>query len=564
MTGPPTTTPMTKAEKITVFFLPNLADIVLLFIIQIPLFLRPSYVFGDGSTGWHLYTGDWILANHAIPYHNLFSYNMPDKAWVAYEWLSDVIMASLVKLGGLNLLSLCVSFSLAWLLVLLYQRCRSQGAHFLIGMLLMILANLLFFIHWLARPVIFAFYGVYIFSTRLEDFQQGRIGWKQMIIPMTLYMVLWVNTHPGFIFGFALIAIYLCANLLSFFFHAGTASSGQYLQKLKMLGAAFVCTFAASLLNPYFLSLYLYINQYLRGSAVLAANEEFASPVFHGSLQSTCLEVFFALFIVALAIGRHRLSFPKLLTCIAFCHLALSAVRNIPLLAIVLLPAIAQLFSQVEFGKALSESSTVSTEAEDVPQWRQKLVTKWKSMTAMFDENEALCQWHFWPIAMFVVLFIASLNGGKLLGNDLLSCNWSSDDKPTKTLDYLNNAEQKGELDPLHGFNHDNWGGYLLYRMNQNVPRTEGTPQRKVYMDDRSDFYGTDFYVHYVTIDQVQPGWQQELDKQKIQWLLVPNHSRIAEALSATPGWKTLAEDKASVLIARTSSNSPAPPNPHS
>jgi len=45
------TTQLTTAEKVTLFFLPNVGDIVFLFMVQIPLFLRSSFVFGDGSTG---------------------------------------------------------------------------------------------------------------------------------------------------------------------------------------------------------------------------------------------------------------------------------------------------------------------------------------------------------------------------------------------------------------------------------------------------------------------------------------------------------------------------------
>jgi hypothetical protein len=28
---------------------------------------------GDCDTGWHIRTGEWILAHHAVPYHDLFS-----------------------------------------------------------------------------------------------------------------------------------------------------------------------------------------------------------------------------------------------------------------------------------------------------------------------------------------------------------------------------------------------------------------------------------------------------------------------------------------------------------
>src|SRR5580704_12039530 len=85
--------------------LPDVADVIFILLINFLLFARPTFVFGDGSTGWHLVAGEWILQNHDIPRHDLISYTLPDKAWVAYEWLSDAAMALLVRMGGLNLLA---------------------------------------------------------------------------------------------------------------------------------------------------------------------------------------------------------------------------------------------------------------------------------------------------------------------------------------------------------------------------------------------------------------------------------------------------------------------------
>ena len=543
------TTQLTTAEKVTLFFLPNVGDIVFLFMVQIPLFLRSSFVFGDGSTGWHLATGEWILQNHRIPYQDLVSYSFPNKAWVAYEWLSDVFMALLVKIGGLNLLALSVSFAIGWLFVLLYARCRREGAHFLLAMWLMIIGAIITFIHWLARPVLWTFYGVYLFSTRLEDFHQGRISWKQLTIPLALFMVLWVNTHPAFLFGFVLLAIYLAANCISLIYYWGTEQANAYKQRLKGFAAALGGCFAASLINPYGVNLYVYIVDYLKGSIVLAANDEFASPIFHGTLQPVCLELLFALFIVSLTISRNRLSLPRLLTCIAFSHLALSAVRNMPLYVIIILPAIAQLCSKVSLvSPAVNDTAEVSA-SESGSTWRQTLATKWQKMTATFDENETLCNKHFWPAAMFVVLFIATLNGGKLLGNDLLSCNWSPENKPTKTLDYLKAAEDNAKLDPNRGFNYDNWGGYLRYRLG-----------KRVFIDDRSDFYATPFYIQYSIVFQTLPGWQKVLDEHNIQWVLTPKNSRLGAVLLTAPGWEKVSEDPASYLVVRKSAPSETSP----
>ncbi|MDQ5936667.1 MAG: hypothetical protein QG574_4003, partial [Cyanobacteriota bacterium erpe_2018_sw_21hr_WHONDRS-SW48-000092_B_bin.40] len=83
--------------------LPNVGDLLFVGVCQLLLFMRPAFIFSDGSTGWHLATGFYILNKHVIPHQDFLSYTFPGKEWVAYEWLSDLMMAALVKVGGLNL-----------------------------------------------------------------------------------------------------------------------------------------------------------------------------------------------------------------------------------------------------------------------------------------------------------------------------------------------------------------------------------------------------------------------------------------------------------------------------
>src|SRR5258708_4071785 len=93
--------------------LPDLGDIIFLVLVYLLLLLRPDLLFADGSTGWHLVTGNYILNQHAIPHNDLISYTFPNKPWVAYEWLSDLVMALAVKIGGLNLLAVGSSCAIA-------------------------------------------------------------------------------------------------------------------------------------------------------------------------------------------------------------------------------------------------------------------------------------------------------------------------------------------------------------------------------------------------------------------------------------------------------------------
>jgi len=93
----------TAGSRVAVKVLPSLADIAFLMPVVL-LFGRMDglgTLLGDGDTGWHIRTGEWILAHHAVPYRDLFSFSKPDGIWYAWEWLADVIFAGLNGIGGL-------------------------------------------------------------------------------------------------------------------------------------------------------------------------------------------------------------------------------------------------------------------------------------------------------------------------------------------------------------------------------------------------------------------------------------------------------------------------------
>jgi hypothetical protein len=60
----------------------------------------------DPDTWWHLRTGEWILAHHAVPQVDPFSYTRLGAAWHYPGWLVQVPMALIFRWfgpGGLNL-----------------------------------------------------------------------------------------------------------------------------------------------------------------------------------------------------------------------------------------------------------------------------------------------------------------------------------------------------------------------------------------------------------------------------------------------------------------------------
>ena len=62
----------------------------------------PRTLFRDSDTGWHIETGERILAAGEIPRIDPYSFTRGGREWLAWEWLSDVILGATHQAGGLG------------------------------------------------------------------------------------------------------------------------------------------------------------------------------------------------------------------------------------------------------------------------------------------------------------------------------------------------------------------------------------------------------------------------------------------------------------------------------
>src|SRR5258705_8421861 len=61
-----------------------------------------SVLLSDGDTGWHIRTGDYILATGSVPTRDLFSFSKAGAPWYAWEWLADIVFAIFHRAAGLK------------------------------------------------------------------------------------------------------------------------------------------------------------------------------------------------------------------------------------------------------------------------------------------------------------------------------------------------------------------------------------------------------------------------------------------------------------------------------
>jgi hypothetical protein len=197
-------------------------------------------VLGDGDTWSHVATGEWIIAHGAAPRADPFSFSMSGAPWTAHEWLSEVLLALALRLGGWSGVVLMAGAAAAFaaLIVGLSAARELRGAPLVATVatgLSLVTANLLARPHVLALPLAAAWSAGLIVA---RDHGRAPPLW------LALLMTAWANMHGGFIFGLMLIG--------PFALEAVTESPvGARFQAARAWATFALVALVAALINPY-------------------------------------------------------------------------------------------------------------------------------------------------------------------------------------------------------------------------------------------------------------------------------------------------------------------------
>src|SRR5262249_24742070 len=153
----------------------------------------------DCDTGWHIRTGEWIMAHHGVPVRDVFSFSKPGEPWFAWEWLSDVVFAWIHAHAGLGALAMCAILLLGVVFTVVY-RLACRKANVIVAICVTMLAAVCSSVHWLARPHLFTLLFLVLFYGALENVREGRtrLAGVPYLAIFPAATVLWTNLHGGF------------------------------------------------------------------------------------------------------------------------------------------------------------------------------------------------------------------------------------------------------------------------------------------------------------------------------------------------------------------------------
>jgi hypothetical protein len=499
---------------------PSLTDVAFLMPIAF-VFLRmggASGMLGDGDTGWHVRTGEWILANHRVPTQDMFSYTKAGQPWFAWEWLWDVAFAWLYQHGAMAAVVLASMVVISLTSVLLFRLVRRKSGNALIAIAIMYLVTGGSAIHWLARPHLFTLLFTVIFYSILERVKEGR---THLLWSLPLLTVLWTNLHGGFFVGIILIGTYGAGELASALFNAradeGLAAARRSVPYLATAAASALAT----LINPYSYHLHAHIYEYLTDKYQYKNIVEFQSFNFHHPV-TVFFEPMLVLGLAAAVWSLFRKDFVYTLLIAGWAHVALVTVRNTPIFMIVAAPPVAMML----------ESLLRELPVRDLAAWLRRAALNFERFAADFSETDAVARFHVASaaaIGLLAVLFYAP--------NAPAQCRAEYDAKhyPAKAVEVL---RQAGAADTI--FTEDAWGGYLIYRL---------YPTSKVFIDGRSDFYGSIFNEKYLNVMNVRYDWEKNLDQYHVNTILLSPNVSLAGTLKESRRWHTVYDDGVAIVF---------------
>jgi hypothetical protein len=231
---------------------------------------------------------------------------------------------------------------------------------------------------------------------------------------------------------------------------------------------------------------------------------------------------------VVLVFSRSKPQLVQVLVVLFAAYSGLYASRSLPVSSLLLTLVVAPLWT-----RAVAEGRNNANLSLRL----RAIISRWHSFTVRIRDVEVGFRGHLWPIAAVLVGVLACLQQGRIGSGQWMNARFDPGRLPVQAAQMI---AQRGIRDPI--FCPDSWGGYLIYRL---------YPENKVFVDDRHDLYGEEFLKDYLKAIRLAPEWDKFLNEKRVNWVLIPADSSLANMLQETSKWNLVYQDGTSELLQR-------------
>lgn len=461
----------------------------------------------DTDMWWHLRAGEETWLNRQVYSVDTFSFTRSGQIWLNHSWLSQVMMFVLFQTGGYLALSVWVAVTAATSMALVYFQ---MEGHSLLRGAILILAGAAASVVWSPRPQIMSLvlFGLVSYLLYLYKWKK-----KNHLIWLVPIFLIWGNLHGGYVLGVILLGVMIGGELLNKIIPGKTEFHMDWPEIRKLVFWA-SSGMLAVLINPFGIGMWKIPFNTVGVKALQDFISEWASPDFHQLFQQPMLWMLFLIFI-AIGISKKTIDGTDLLSLIVFSWFAFTARRN--------------------FGPfAMVSAPVISRHLHDIfENWKSEGKNKNKLSATAGNISDNTRNWI--NLAIIVLLVVAASWKAVDVNKTSFVREKESEIFPSQAVDILLNENDPGKI-----FNEYNWGGYLIWHLRD----------FQVFVDGRTDLYGDEILDDYLAVVKVQKGWNQILDINKIDILLIKSGSNL-EIFAKNKGWHTIYKDSIAVVLGR-------------
>lgn len=391
----------------------NKIYLLVIFFTSIFLFYR-GIVFLDPDFGWHLAVGKIILTSGILK-TDPFSYTMPSFPFVDHEWLNNVLVAKLFPIVGWVGLSLLFTLLAVISIVITINR-KLPSIH---KAILFLFGISVFEAYFAVSPRVIS----WLFLSIILFLVLDKKTWQKYWWLSPLIILIWANFHGSFILGVLILGTIFIVRTLSL----------RKFQILEFLAAAFgmVVTF----INPYGSKLWWMVWLTVSDNSQRFRIAEWQPTIFSLAQLPFTIIVLFSLSPVFFIRYWNKFSLDEKVLNVIFFIFLLTAVRNVPLWVIAVLPLIGKGFLFFE---------------EDT-------------------KNIEFAPKRFLRISRYALLMLVLLVVFQFSRSTYYFLTYFNENifYPNRAVHYLSENLPKGQI-----FSEYNWGGYLTWRL----------PQKKIFV----------------------------------------------------------------------------------
>ncbi len=464
----------------------------------------------DPGVGWHLKTGELIWNSRAIPRVDPFLAT-ERRAWIADQWLSDLLLFVLYEAGGWALLY--VTLAAVWIVTffgVLFPAIRVQVGSAVGSLIVTLAAFKAAQVHFILRPVVFSiccFVCAFVVARDLS--RRDSIPAHTLLLrgaSLIALFVVWSNLHPAFVLG---LFVVLIVPLVRFLHGVGRS------QDLASVSVVAVLCVVATCLNPYGLGLHESIVSLGRSAYFLNLNSEWLPPSL-GSFEGATLV---GMVTVPLIAGIASPSFRKKVgwfDIIATGLLAFEAFGSVRFIPFAVVAGAFPLAAALTTLAGLQKVSVLRLSARCV-----QAVERHEARGARVEVVALLC-------AVAGILWSGFMPLPQALGPQ-------GDRYPRELLEAIRTDAPEGIV-----LASPDWGGFITANL---------YPAFKAVIDDRNTLIGEDLYRQYfLSLDSPQV-LSALVGRFGVTHIILPRGSTLGRELASERRWPILLDDGKSLVV---------------